>query len=250
MALSRRTLLLGIGGVAGGGAALRMLTRSAQTRRVAGWVHPLSGVASATNLGVEYLARCPDEGDRSTLLAHLQGLVPVSSLLGSERGDAPLRERIRQDFADGDLVRLGGWRLSRTEVRLCGLAALDYGEATGTRGVFTPLETGGADIVHWTGASSSLVLPARMEALQFRLRSGAARSAHVTIRLDGETVDERQLVGDEWVSVRYPARPDHPNASLELTTIPAWRPANDFRTLGVAIDRVWGEVQPGGSLNL
>jgi len=242
MAISRRALLVAIGGLAGAGATLRMATESARRRHVAGWVDPLSGVTSATDLGVEYLSRFPDEASRNALLARLQGLVPAASLLASDGDDAPLRARVRQDFVDGDLVRLGGWRLSRTELRLCALAALEYGDLTGTRGVFTPLEASGSETVHWTGASSSLVLPATPEALQFRVRSGAGQSPHVTIHLNGEIVDERQLMGEEWVMVRYPARPDNPHTSLDLTAVPPWRPANDFRTLGVAIDRVWGDA--------
>jgi hypothetical protein len=35
-----------------------------------------------------------------------------------------LHARIRQDFAEGQTVRVDGWVLSRTEAKLCGLAAL------------------------------------------------------------------------------------------------------------------------------
>lgn len=80
---------------------------------------------SAVVVGREYLRRAPAERDPGRLAAL------ISSCCGEgvfdSDGEALRRSlvrRTRQDFAEGQIVRLHGWMLSVTEARLCGLVAL------------------------------------------------------------------------------------------------------------------------------
>ena len=79
------------------------------------------GSDSAAHIGRAYLAKHEDERDVDVLRAHLGDLVSQSGGDGlAERAGA----RIREDFATGRTVQVDGWLLSRTEARLCALAAL------------------------------------------------------------------------------------------------------------------------------
>ncbi len=84
--------------------------------------------ASARAVGRAYLERQPEE-------AHVERL--VASLIGDATShearcliDDPdalrraVRARCRRDFADGELVAIGGWLLARSEARICALAHL------------------------------------------------------------------------------------------------------------------------------
>ncbi len=83
---------------------------------------------SAAVVGREYLRRVPEEADVHRLVDW------ICAFHGGERedlleaGQQELRERLRdqqrQDFENGRIVKLQGWILSETEVRLCALAAL------------------------------------------------------------------------------------------------------------------------------
>ena len=81
---------------------------------------------SAAAIGRAYLAERPMEADPETLVA---GILPGRSarelaMLDGTRLRALVRERHRGDFAAGRTATLSGWILSRTELRLCALAAL------------------------------------------------------------------------------------------------------------------------------
>jgi hypothetical protein len=83
---------------------------------------------SAKKIGLEYLRCVPREADTHLLtdlicssqeerwaqLAHADGRMRRELLLHQQR----------QDFAHGRIVKVQGWILSETEVRLCALAAL------------------------------------------------------------------------------------------------------------------------------
>ena len=113
----------------GGGAfalaiGFRQYTR-AQNRavlRLAGW---LADSEDVRILGRTYLAAQPHEAEAIVLV----------ELLGTDLGltrygpsEAELHElfrcRTRRDFEDGNTVTVQGWILSRTELRLCALAAV------------------------------------------------------------------------------------------------------------------------------
>lgn len=83
---------------------------------------------SAARVGVAYLAGHDGEHDTGHLVAALnRGLDDRSP--ERPRLRAALDRRIRADFAESETVRVQGWVLSRTEARLCALAALESGIA-------------------------------------------------------------------------------------------------------------------------
>jgi hypothetical protein len=84
-------------------------------------VDALGSPASARVIGAAYLARHPAERDRSRLLKELD--LGAAGCDGA-RIRALVADRRREDFASGRCVEVNGWILSRTEVRLCALAAL------------------------------------------------------------------------------------------------------------------------------
>jgi len=83
---------------------------------------------SAVVIGREYL-RVASAHWKPERLATL-----ISSCCGERAFDSgvealrrSLARRTRQDFAEGQIVRIHGWMLSVTEARLCGLVALCVG---------------------------------------------------------------------------------------------------------------------------
>ena len=80
---------------------------------------------SAVVIGREYLRVAPAERDPGRLAALISSCCgePVFDSDG-EALRRSLARRTRQDFAEGQIVRLHGWMLSVTEARLCGLVAL------------------------------------------------------------------------------------------------------------------------------
>lgn len=80
---------------------------------------------AARAIGSRYLQECPGEGTAESLLARIFHGDPT---LRSEVGRLPtpeLKARIdrlvSEDFAQGNVVELSGWVLSRTEARICAL---------------------------------------------------------------------------------------------------------------------------------
>jgi hypothetical protein len=103
---------------AGAGLAPRRAAASPAVRLVAVFREP----ESARVIGRAYLRQAPEEADSARLVALIHP-GDCSSL-----GDAELRRAViarqRADFGSGRTVLLDGWLLSRTEARLCALAAL------------------------------------------------------------------------------------------------------------------------------
>lgn len=241
MGIDRRTFLIGTGGVVAAGVAAERTTAWARRRPVGRWADALAWSASARDLGVEYLTRHPDEADRSRLLAGLAGLVRPSALLrGAAHVPAGFNARVRRDFVDGDVVGMGGWQLSRTELRLCALAALEAREDTGVHGVFRRQDAPGGGALFWTAPTARFTVPASEPAPEFQLCSGAPEPQRVSVSIDGVVVDELIVSGREWHRRRYAMKPGRETPiALTLTTTPSWMPRHDFRTLGVGIDRIW-----------
>jgi len=79
---------------------------------------------SAGEVGRAYLAIAPDEADPAILLRLLGADDPNLVALDTEALRRNIRDRQRDDFAEGRTVVVRGWILSRTEVRLCALSAL------------------------------------------------------------------------------------------------------------------------------
>ena len=86
---------------------------------------------------------------------------------------AGFNDQVRRDFRDGDILRMGGWLLSRTELRLCALVALEVTQRTGATGVFSPQRLPTGEDLFWTAPNAHFVLPASATSLEFQFRSGA-----------------------------------------------------------------------------
>ena len=107
-------------------------------RRLSAWSRPdplaarlrslFADPASATAVGQAYLRAVPDEADERHLMQLIIRQMPGgrAALAGHDANAwrASLRAMQRRDFAEGRTVRVEGWVLSRTEARLCALAAL------------------------------------------------------------------------------------------------------------------------------
>ncbi|MGE3511877.1 MAG: hypothetical protein AB7N65_23670 [Vicinamibacterales bacterium] len=238
MPFTRRTFLagaglLGAGAVTGG---LHVVRRRALTT----WAADIGRWPAARDLGVEYLHRHASEADESVLLSHLGPLVQVFPP-STETWAAPdrLQARIRLEFRDAELVSLGGWRLARTELRLCALAAWQWGEASGAHGVFARVADVDGRPLAWTTPDARLRITPGERDWTLQLRSDAAMPQRVTLRVNGTTIDERDIVPHRWHRARYLTRPsDDPTFDLQVVTTPPWQPPGDFRTIGIGIDRV------------
>jgi len=83
---------------------------------------------SAAAVGRAYLATRPEERDAPRLAGAVSRDLRDGGCDPATGDRADLRRavsgRVRQDFADGRTVTVDGWVLSRTEARLCALAAL------------------------------------------------------------------------------------------------------------------------------
>ncbi len=83
---------------------------------------------SAAKVGLEYLRSVPEEADANRLVDLICSSQSEGRANLVEADLERLRELLRrqhlQDFEHGRVVKLHGWILSETEVRLCGLAAI------------------------------------------------------------------------------------------------------------------------------
>lgn len=83
---------------------------------------------AAAAVGRVWLAASPEEADRALLIERMaDGSLDEWERLARRDPEAlraAVRARHRTDFAEDRVVRLNGWILSETEVRLCALAAL------------------------------------------------------------------------------------------------------------------------------
>lgn len=77
--------------------------------------------ASAVAVGDAYLRRVPGEASAERLETLILGSTRAAGLPITPAG---LRRRVERDFAEEKVVRLDGWLLSVTEVRLCAFACL------------------------------------------------------------------------------------------------------------------------------
>lgn len=96
--------------------------RERHVLRLGAWVSTSQDVR---DLGRAYFAIQPEEASKNTLIQLLAADLDLSPL---EINDRELRlvsrARMRRDFEQGNTVLVRGWVFSRTELRLCGLAAL------------------------------------------------------------------------------------------------------------------------------
>jgi len=195
----------------------------------------LAGLLDPTDdirrLGVEYLHRHPGER-RAELVAGLAARVDARRRSGAPgelaRG---VRLAITYDFENDDILRFGGWRLARSELRLFALVELAARDAEGSTadGLFPPEALGGRS-VRWTGPLATFDLPAAAVPAGLEVRSPAPFDQQLAVALDGQAIDRLALTGDEWHALPL----DRPGR-VTLATTPAWHPREDFRTLGVQL---------------
>jgi hypothetical protein len=77
---------------------------------------------SAAAIGTAYLRQFAAERSAEALQEEILRGIPETGPTVNERS---LLRRIEMDFELGEIVKLEGWLLSRTEARLCGLCKLD-----------------------------------------------------------------------------------------------------------------------------
>lgn len=82
----------------------------------------LPSVESAGELGVRYLAKYPNEGDRGILW---RSIFQRDDSIDELEGRRVLAERILADFQACNVIILGGWVVARSEARLCALRMLE-----------------------------------------------------------------------------------------------------------------------------
>jgi hypothetical protein len=83
---------------------------------------------SARAVGAEYLRQYPQEADAQLLLKRIVARFDGGYAALTRAHDSTLRtlieQRVRQDFATEQIVKVQGWVLSATEARLCALMTL------------------------------------------------------------------------------------------------------------------------------
>lgn len=133
MRKTRRRLLTALAALTAASAcgAERLLARSIPTpqsndiaaARLAGI---FTAPGSAAVIGREYLASVPHEADPALLVPLVCPALPARDLAELPRHELyqMVTERHVGDFAQSRTVSVGGWILSRTEARVCALAAL------------------------------------------------------------------------------------------------------------------------------
>ena len=128
---TRRSLLRGLGwlGLLGTFWGVRGIRLSGRGSPDAAALVPedfFDRVESAAAVGREYLRLVPEERDAARLRQLILADCRETPGAGSPRRRLhdSVMARQRLDFEAGRTVRIDGWVLSRTEARLCGLAAL------------------------------------------------------------------------------------------------------------------------------
>ena len=125
--LSRRRFLYvaGAGSIAAVGVGLA-LRRTWQSPDVGPFLDLLDDPSAARKLGTVWIADSRRQHDAAELIEELhRDLGPTSASATPSDLRRLVAERIRGDFADGRVGRIGNWVLSETEIRLCALAALN-----------------------------------------------------------------------------------------------------------------------------
>jgi hypothetical protein len=119
---TRRRVLAFLASACGGvasWASARSDTASLHSRLVALFTDP----GSARTIGLAYLRTVGEaEASPERLVQAISGA--SEAVMASSELKRVIGARIRSDFAEGAIVTVDGWMLSRTEARLCALAAL------------------------------------------------------------------------------------------------------------------------------
>lgn len=91
-------------------------------------VRAFSCPESAAELGRAYLATAPRERSPAVLVDSIAANLPAGHMVLRTGDDKQLKSllarRLKEDFTAGNTVTVDGWIISKTEARLCALAAL------------------------------------------------------------------------------------------------------------------------------
>ena len=130
---SRRAVLRLLGWIGFGAASLQALRRGARFADFSPGAHPVPQIGilthgeSASAVGAAFLRLRPSEADVPRLLRLLELPDPtLSRLPEAQRAEVLCRlgAQHRDDFCSGRVLKLDGWTLSLTELRLSALAHL------------------------------------------------------------------------------------------------------------------------------
>lgn len=120
------SVITALSGVSAGCGLLGPDVETAAQRMIDTLNHP----GRAREIGEAYMAQAPDVRDQSPEQL-TRNLLTILDLDSEEISRATLNalegrlsDRVRRDFLEEDVVVLGRWMLSRTEVLLCALAAM------------------------------------------------------------------------------------------------------------------------------
>jgi hypothetical protein len=129
--LDRRSVVqtLGVAGLTlavGPGAGYGKALPGTADAPLARWLKCMvADLESARRVGQVYLQKAPEEADRDRLLMQIfPELTPARQIDSPAAWRRAYTAKCRQDFAEGQTVRIDGWVLSLTEARLCALAAI------------------------------------------------------------------------------------------------------------------------------
>jgi len=224
MAVGRRTFFMSAAGLAA--AAVGGLRWSAtQWRTALGQVTArLPHATGVIGRGTEYLTRVPEEADVATLTTRLIG-DRTFNLVGidSDQLVRRLDRQIADDFSTERVLFLGGWMLSRTELRLCALATLGTQvEPHAPFGLFTLATTPDGTQGRHTTSNLSLPISETRERLQVPIRNPAPFERTVAVSLDDRPVNEVPLAPESgWHTIEYDlARRARPVGRPSATPLP------------------------------
>ncbi len=123
--ISRRGFIVSL--VSGGGAAVAIVVfRGGRNKRIVLELKDVLDYGPSTELiGKQYLRKTPSERDPALLTELIFSTFEWDAFLETD-ARILIRDRVKQDFAEARVVRLGYWMLSQTEARLCALTFLAH----------------------------------------------------------------------------------------------------------------------------
>ena len=125
--LGRRQMLGLLATIAAGGLTAVLAAPARDGPRLEIVPDTLTDPGAAERFGRAYLAAYPAEADRETLLGHLEAaLFPGGTAVrsGAEAVFTRFDRVVRGEYADGEVIVVAGWLLSRSEARLYALSVL------------------------------------------------------------------------------------------------------------------------------
>jgi hypothetical protein len=131
--LTRRSFLLSLAGAAGSvcfvSGCQRFVTAVPGSQPWSEWLLDAYNRESVSRLGTAYRADHPEESSAEVLAGSIERALAEAGNPGKAADPAGhaviLQQRVRDEYARGEIVRLSGWIVSITEARLYALVSLD-----------------------------------------------------------------------------------------------------------------------------